>query len=188
MNAAQNAEIIGNFIDFNEEILNEIKTENPELSGALSKVIKEIFSKFVGIEIPKEETEKPEEKPLEELSERQFQIGDLVATLSEQWSDGAQIIGFPYEKSSKKVGVKQKEYKYVVRQGVNEYVEEEDNLFLFIPQNTVTEYSSMTLEQLQEELEAMREIIDIFNDPTEPEQIKAEDAIIEIELEIERKK
>lgn len=71
-------EILGNFLEYNTPVLNEIQKESKEVSAAFSTVVNELFEKFIlpTKELKSTENEKVVPKPL-------FNIFDLVV-----WKDG----------------------------------------------------------------------------------------------------
>ena len=89
----------------------------------------------------------------------------------------------------KKVGFAKdiQSYMYILEKDGKTYKEEEVNLYSLTPSGD-TNYANMTLEQLQQELETQRELVELYDDPTDPDQIEAESKILEIEVEIENRK
>lgn len=164
-----NEEVIQDFIVFNESIFNQIREEDEQLSNALSEVVKELFGKFVGIDIITATDNK----------DSLYKVGEEVATISGDW-EGVAVI--------KKVGFAKdiQSYMYILEKDGETYKEEEVNLYSLVASGD-TNYANMTLEQLQNELEIQKELLEIFDDPNDQENIQANDALLAIELEIENR-
>jgi hypothetical protein len=164
-----NEEVIQDFIVFNESIFNQIREEDEQLSNALSEVVKELFGKFVGIDIITATDNK----------DSLYKVGEEVATISGDW-EGVAVI--------KKVGFAKdiQSYMYILEKDGETYKEEEANLYSLAASGD-TNYANMTLEQLQNELEIQKELLEIFDDPNDQENIQANDALLAIELEIENR-
>lgn len=165
-----NEEVIQDFIVFNESIFNQIREEDEQLSNALSEVVKELFGKFVGIDIITATDNK----------DSLYKVGEEVETISGKWDGVAVITKAVYDD-------KEDSWIYYVKQGNVKFPELEANIFTPIVDKS-SDYAKMTLEQLQDELETQKELVELYDDPTDPEQIEAESKILEIELEIENKK
>jgi hypothetical protein len=163
-------EVIKNFIDYNGFIFDQIKEENEEIHSALVLVVKEIFAKYTGIDI----------STATDTKDSVYKVGEEVATITGDW-DGVAVI--------KKVGFAKdiQSYMYILEKDGETYKEEEANLYSLTPSGD-TNYANMTLEQLQQELETQKELVELYDDPTDPDQIEAESKILEIELEIENRK
>ena len=165
-----NEEIIQDFIVYNQSILNDIREADEEVANALSEVVKELFAKYVGIDVSK----------VTDKKDSLYKVGEEVATTSGDW-EGVAVI--------KKVGFAKdiQSYMYILEKDGKPYKEEEVNLYSLSVSGD-TNYGNMTLEQLQNELETQKELIELYDDPTDPDQIEAESKILEIELEIENRK
>jgi hypothetical protein len=165
-------EIISDFITYNGSIFNQIQEENEELSNALGMVIKELFAKYTGIDISQATTQ--------DAKLPNYKLGEEVETISGEWDGVAVIEKAVYDD-------KEDSWIYYVKQGRNKFKDLEANIFTPIADKG-SDYAKMTLEQLQDELETQKELVELYDDPTDPEQIEAESKILEIELEIESRK
>ena len=165
-------EIISDFITYNGSIFNQIQEENEELSNALGMVIKELFAKYTGIDISQAKTQ--------DAKLPMYKVGEEVETISGKWDGVAVIEKAVYDD-------KEDSWIYYVKQGNVKFPELEANIFTPIVDKS-SDYAKMTLEQLQQELETQSELIELYDDPTDPDQIEAESKILEIELEIESRK
>ena len=165
-----NEEIIQDFIVYNQSILNDIREADEEVANALSEVVKELFAKYVGIDVA----------TANDTKDSLYKVGEEVATTSGDW-EGVAVI--------KKVGFAKdiQSYMYILEKDGKTYKEEEVNLYSLSVSGD-TNYGNMTLEQLQNELETQRELVELYDDPTDPDQIEAESKILEIEVEIENRK
>lgn len=162
-----NEEIIKDFIEYNDAIFNQITEQDDELASAVSDVISELFSQYVGIDI---------KTIADDSKDSLYKVGDEVATISGEW-DGVAVI--------KKVGFGKDSY-YILEKDGQKISEKEANLYYITP-NEDSNYSKMTLEELQSELEIQKELLEIFDDPNDQENIQANDAILAIEIEIENR-
>lgn len=165
-------EVIQNFIEYNGFIFDQIKEENEEIHSALVLVVKEIFAKYTGIDISQSTTQ--------DAKLPMYKVGEEVETISGEWDGVAVIEKAVYDD-------KEDSWIYYVKQGRNKFKDLEANIFTPIADKG-SDYANMTLEQLQDELETQKELVELYDDPTDPEQIEAESKILEIELEIESRK
>jgi hypothetical protein len=165
-------EVIQNFIEYNGFIFDQIKEENEEVHSALVLVVKEIFAKYTGIDISQATTQDAK-LPI-------YKVGEEVETISGKWDGVAVITKAVYDD-------KEDSWIYYVKQGNVKFPELEANIFTGITDKD-SDYANMSLEQLQEELEVQKELLEIFDDPNDQENIQANDAILAIELEIENRK
>jgi hypothetical protein len=163
-------EVIKNFIDYNGFIFDQIKEENEEIHSALVLVVKEIFAKYTGIDI----------STATDTKDSVYKVGEEVETISGKWDGVAVITKAVYDD-------KEDSWIYYVKQGNVKFPELEANIFTPIIDKS-SDYAKMTLEQLQYELETQKELVELYDDPIDPEQIEAESKILEIELEIESRK
>lgn len=172
-------EILADFITFNDPYIEQIKAASPELSKAIKEVLGEIFAKYTGIKI-EGATEEESEIPLNSYSK-----GEMVETMSGKWQGAAEIISLEWDKT-------ENSWKYQVVYGKepNETYNNdlEENLYAAQTEEIEeTEYTLMSDKELEAALLENKELIEIYDDPIDPDQIEAQDAIQEIELEIERR-
>jgi hypothetical protein len=165
-------EIISDFIIYNGSIFNQIKEENEELNNALVMVIQNLLTKYTGVDISQGTTQ--------DTKLPTYVVGEEVETISGEWDGVAVIQKSVYDD-------KQGFWIYYVKQGRNKFKDLEANIFTGITDKD-SDYANMSLEELQEELEVQKELLEIFDDPNDQENIQANDAILAIELEIENRK
>ena len=115
-------DILMEFINYNQPILDEIQAENNELSKAVSKVVAELFEKFVGVSVQAKEGKV--EKPM-----NNYNIGDMVATLSGQYEGAGEVKKVTYLEEEETYG-------YTIKvKGIRKlFYEVEANLYEVQPQ------------------------------------------------------
>lgn len=173
----QPEEILQDFILFNDPITNEIKETAPEVFNAYTEVIGKLFEEFIGVSV----------KPATETSARQeslYKIGDEVETMSGEF-EGVGVI------KTVEFSEVENEFVYgVVPVGKRKRIKQlETNLFTPQEQTTEeTEFSKMSIEELNSLKEENQGLIDILEDPEDPDQVEAESIIEQIDFELERRK
>lgn len=173
-------DILMEFITYNQPILDEIQAENNELSKAVSKVVAELFEKFVGVSVQPKEGKI--EKPM-----NYYNVGDMVATLSGEYEGAGEV---------KKVTWSETEQTYIYTlkvKGIRKLFNElEENVYEVEPQELEeTEYSNLTDKELKEKIEEAKEMLEMLDpeyegDIGEIEKLKEE--IDAYEMEIENRK
>ena len=170
-------DILMEFINYNQPILDEIQAENNELSKAVSKVVAELFEKFVGVSVQAKEGKV--EKPM-----NNYNVGDMVATLSGEYEGAGEVKKVTWSET-------EQSYVYTIKvKGIRkQFYELEANVYEVEPQELEeTEYSNLSVEQLEKLLEENKGLIEILDDPEDPDQVEAESNIEQIEFELERRK
>jgi len=170
-------DILMEFINYNQPILDEIQAENNELSKAVSKVVAELFEKFVGVSVQPKEGKV--EKPM-----NNYNVGDMVATLSGEYEGAGEVKKVTWSET-------EQTYIYTIKvKGIRKLFNElEENVYEVEPQELEeTEYSNLSVEQLEKLLEENKGLIEILDDPDDPDQVEAESNIEQIEFELERRK
>jgi hypothetical protein len=125
------------------------------------------------------DTPKPTKQKPTKRTDSLYDVGDAVTTNSGASFEGVGYIeSFFFDKDSN-------QWSYKIKNNNSIFVELEENLML---SQTIdnTDYSSLTFKQLQDELDMQNEIISIFDDPEDPENIEAKDKILEITMLMEK--
>lgn len=174
----QPEEILQDFILFNDPITNEIKQTAPEVFKAYTEVIGKLFEEFIGVSV----------KPATETSPREeslYKIGDEVETMSGEFEGVGVIKTVEYSEV-------ENEFVYgVVPYGTRKRIKQlESNLYTPQEQEKTeeTEFSKMSIEELNNLKEENQGLIEILEDPEDPDQVEAESIIEQIDFELERRK
>jgi hypothetical protein len=173
-------QIIADFIKYNRPYIKEIKETNSELDAAIIDVLNELTKKFLGVE-PKKSKEGEIEQPM-----NLYNVGDMVETLTGEYEGVGEIKSATWSEYDET-------YEYTIkvkgRSGTIKQLEE--NIFTLTELEEVveeTEYSNLSVEQLEKLLEENKGLIEILDDPEDPDQVEAESNIEQIEFELERRK